>query len=154
MADPYARDKIENWVSDFLHGDRARRFKGPLVEYATEVLAEFLTAASAVRGIDPSQVEEADVREALLGRVAAMEIPPSAQGDVPELCGAFLEDLEGSGRVGGGRALGLFVRALREPFLKATGTNRKPERRVAPKLGPNELCPCGSGRKFKRCCKR
>jgi uncharacterized protein len=27
-----------------------------------------------------------------------------------------------------------------------------PYRRVAPKVGRNELCPCGSGKKFKQCC--
>ena len=25
-------------------------------------------------------------------------------------------------------------------------------RRQAPKVGRNELCPCGSGKKYKRCC--
>jgi hypothetical protein len=25
-------------------------------------------------------------------------------------------------------------------------------RRVQPKIGRNELCPCGSGKKFKHCC--
>ena len=24
--------------------------------------------------------------------------------------------------------------------------------RAVPKTGPNELCPCGSGKKFKKCC--
>jgi hypothetical protein len=29
---------------------------------------------------------------------------------------------------------------------------RQPFRRDAPKIGRNDLCPCGSGKKFKRCC--
>ena len=28
----------------------------------------------------------------------------------------------------------------------------QPYRRPTPKIGRNELCPCGSGKKFKRCC--
>jgi preprotein translocase subunit SecA len=28
----------------------------------------------------------------------------------------------------------------------------KPERRVLPKVGRNDPCPCGSGKKFKKCC--
>lgn len=28
---------------------------------------------------------------------------------------------------------------------------KKPVRRESPKVGPNELCPCGSGKKFKVC---
>lgn len=27
-----------------------------------------------------------------------------------------------------------------------------PVRRAAPKVGRNDPCPCGSGRKYKRCC--
>jgi uncharacterized protein len=33
----------------------------------------------------------------------------------------------------------------------STGDNI-PYRRIAPKVGRNELCPCGSGKKFKHCC--
>lgn len=29
---------------------------------------------------------------------------------------------------------------------------RVPERRLAPKVGRNDPCPCGSGQKFKKCC--
>ncbi|MEI6833301.1 MAG: SEC-C metal-binding domain-containing protein [bacterium] len=25
--------------------------------------------------------------------------------------------------------------------------------RSAPKVGPNDTCPCGSGKKFKKCCR-
>jgi uncharacterized protein YchJ len=28
----------------------------------------------------------------------------------------------------------------------------QPYRRESPKVGRNDLCPCGSGRKFKKCC--
>lgn len=29
---------------------------------------------------------------------------------------------------------------------------KKPMRREGPKVGPNDTCPCGSGKKFKKCC--
>jgi uncharacterized protein len=32
--------------------------------------------------------------------------------------------------------------------------NRVPQRREAPKVGRNDPCPCGSGKKFKACCGR
>src|SRR5436190_18942943 len=137
MSGPYTRDKIDNWVSDFCHGDRARRFTGPIVEYATEILAAFLAGACAARDVEPEEIDEADVRAGLLSGVAAVELPPAVRDQAPDLCGAFLEDLEAQGRLGGGRSLGVFVRALRESFQSARGGGRRPERRVAPKLGPN-----------------
>jgi len=49
-------------------------------------------------------------------------------------------------------------RIEREQVAKATGTNKDstgpkaPMRRAAAKIGPNDPCPCGSGKKYKKCC--
>jgi len=47
----------------------------------------------------------------------------------------------------------------REKVAKITGTGRqsarkikKPQKREEPKVGRNEPCPCGSGKKYKKCC--
>lgn len=46
----------------------------------------------------------------------------------------------------------------REQVAKVTGTNKDetatktPMKRKAKKVQPNDLCPCGSGRKYKQCC--
>ena len=46
----------------------------------------------------------------------------------------------------------------REQVAKVTGTNKDesvqnaPKKREAAKVYPNELCPCGSGKKYKYCC--
>ena len=48
----------------------------------------------------------------------------------------------------------------REQVAKVTGTNKDdsgvkaPVRRKAPKIQPNDPCPCGSGKKYKQCCGR
>ncbi len=48
----------------------------------------------------------------------------------------------------------------REQVAKITGTNkddsvaRAPKRRSEKKIYPNDLCPCGSGKKYKNCCGR
>ncbi len=31
---------------------------------------------------------------------------------------------------------------------------KQPKRRDAPKIGPNDPCPCGSGKKYKKCCRK
>jgi hypothetical protein len=150
---PWTREKIENWAADFCGGEAARRFDSGAREYAGQVLTTLLVRACEARGIEPEDVEEADLRAGLLEGVAPLELPASVRHAVPDLAAAFLEDLEREGRLAAGRALGLFVRALRQPFLDAAGGTRRPDRRPAPKIGPNDPCPCGSGRKFKKCCK-
>lgn len=37
-------------------------------------------------------------------------------------------------------------------FVDGQLVKSKPIRREAPKVGRNDPCPCGSGKKFKRCC--
>ena len=41
------------------------------------------------------------------------------------------------------------IRSVREE----DGSWQPPVRRAGPKVGPNDPCPCGSGRKFKKCCR-
>src|SRR5271157_863953 len=53
------------------------------------------------------------------------------------------------------KAAGLVAayRYFREHRRAHIGTTFTPEpRRNAPKVGRNDLCPCGSGKKYKRCC--
>ena len=47
----------------------------------------------------------------------------------------------------------------REEVAKVTGTNKEaeavgPKKRATAKVGRNDLCPCGSGKKYKFCCGR
>ncbi len=42
--------------------------------------------------------------------------------------------------------------AYREQPFKEVELNHAPELRQAPKVSRNEPCPCGSGKKYKRCC--
>ncbi len=37
-------------------------------------------------------------------------------------------------------------------YVDGEMVRQKPARREAPKVGRNEPCPCGSGKKFKKCC--
>lgn len=149
--EPYLRQRIENWAADFASGDAVRGFPAPCAEYATEVLTTFLVSAAEGRdGLEG--VGDPEVRHALVGHVAALSLPASVRAKVPDLCAAFLEDLEAQGRLGGGRAMANLVRAARPAFDAASGAPAQPHRRVASKLSPNDPCPCGSGRKYKKCC--
>jgi uncharacterized protein len=53
--------------------------------------------------------------------------------------------------VGLGRSYRHFARQRREGAQSA-GRPAESVRRATPKVGRNEPCPCGSGKKFKRCC--
>lgn len=64
----------------------------------------------------------------------------------------------------GGESEAKLMQGAREVFFDAvedayhywfdTRVNRKPQRREAEKVGRNDPCPCGSGKKYKACCGR
>jgi len=159
MVAPYTREKIENWVGDFCASDRLREAPPSTHEHAAAALIEFMVAACAPRDdrsreIEPSEMEEDDLKHALLNHVARLNLPPGTKADLPALCAAFLSQLEEEGRLGGGRVLGAYVRALKEPYEEALSGKKKPVKRPGAKIGRNDPCPCGSGKKYKICCLR
>jgi len=152
MTGPYIHEKIENWVSDCCLSDTLRPFSPELREMAAGLLEAFLTGACEVRGIEPEDIEEPDVKAALLGPVARLAVPEPVRAEVPAACGAFLARLESEGRLGGGRVLGAFAKALTPSYLEAVSGKVKPIVRAGSKIGRNDPCPCGSGKKYKKCC--
>lgn len=154
MPGPYTRERIENWVGDFCQSDRIGTFSGGVREYAPALLATFLAAACDARGVEPEDVEEPDLKQALLGTIAKLHVPATIREEIPALCGAFLAQLESEGRLGGGRSLGAYVHALREAFCDAASGKPRPVVRPGSRIGRNDPCPCGSGRKYKKCCMR
>jgi hypothetical protein len=154
MSGPFTQEKIENWVSDFCISDAMEPFSPAARDVAGSVLLAFLTGACDVRGIEPEDVEEADLRMALLGPVARLAIPEAVRSEVPAVCGAMLAFLEAEGRLSGGRMLGAFVTALRGTYLERAAGKTAPIVRPGSKLGRNDPCPCGSGKKYKKCCLR
>jgi hypothetical protein len=152
MSNPYTRDQIENFVSDFCQTDTIRRFTPNIREVADEILITFLAACCEPRNIEPADIEQADIRAAILGPVARLAIAEKLRPEVPELCGALLGALETQGRLSGGCGLGAFAGALREAYLEAASGKPKPITRPGSKIGRNDPCPCGSGKKYKKCC--
>ena len=152
MSNPYRREQIEGFVSDFSESTACRSQPALVQEYASMVLVPFLEAACAVRDVEPGEIEEGDLRPGLVKGVGPLEIPGSVQAHVPELVAAFLEELQTQGRLGGGFALARYVRVLKRAYLDAASGKPKPFVAPGSPLGRNDPCPCGSGRKYKKCC--
>jgi len=148
------RETIDLWVGDFCTSTRFRDHAPLVREYAPQLLAAFLSRACEVRDLEPADIEEGDLRPALIEGVARVEIPGSAREGVCELVASFLEEMEAQGRLSGGRTLGLYVKAQREAYLDAAAGKGRTITRPAAKIGRNDPCPCGSGLKYKKCCGR
>lgn len=145
----WIQDEIEAWVSDYIHGPTAQ-LDPAIAEQAPAILVTFLREATASRGVAPSEIEQADVRKALLEGLATVDVTDETRGRIPSLIREFLLDLQDRGRLADGEQLGRYAAALREAYKNAASP--QPLERVASKVQRNDPCPCGSGRKYKKCC--
>ena len=133
----------EHWVSEFLAstpGEIAARAFG---ERAGAVLVAFLECT----GVHPAELAEPGIRDGIAIGLGPLTLEPAEREAVPGLLEAFLSFLESSGRLSGGEALGAAARVFATAHLL-----KKQVRRAIAKIGPNDPCPCGSGRKYKKCC--
>jgi hypothetical protein len=147
---PHVRETIDLWISDFFDRPAAAAPAAGVGDGAAPLLATFLEAACH-GGKEPAEIEESDVAHAM-DHVAGLSIPPERLEHAPRLVAAFLADLEDVGRLGGGRALGAQVRAAAPAFRERAAGRTPTLRRAAAKVGRNDPCPCGSGKKYKQCC--
>jgi len=151
VPDAFRDGNLVNWVADFVGSDRLGLFPPAVQEVAQPVLETLLLAACGMRDVEPAALTQGDLKDALIEHVASLDVAAEAKPFVPSLCRAFLEDLQRQGRLGSGLALGRFVGALKEAYLSATPGRPTTYRRAGSKIGRNDLCPCGSGKKYKKC---
>ncbi|MFT7462634.1 MAG: hypothetical protein ACI9EF_000976 [Pseudohongiellaceae bacterium] len=148
----YTADRLSGWVSDFCQGDGFGSYPSTLTSVAEGLLLGWMTAACDRRDVEPEDLIVDDLRKTLLSHCALLDLPAAAHASVPGLCRDFLADLEPAGRLADGRALGQYMMASEAAYQRALKGEVEQIRRPGAKLGRNDPCPCGSGKKYKRCC--
>ncbi|MEK7468829.1 MAG: SEC-C metal-binding domain-containing protein [Planctomycetota bacterium] len=146
----FERDSVEAWIADFLESTPFRPFRARPDLDAAPLLMAFMETACA--SVSPGDLDELSVRNGLLTGLARLALPPEARASVPHLVGAFLEFLESEGRLYGGRQLATYAGALTAAFEKQAKPEGTPFKNAGAPLGRNDPCPCGSGKKYKKCC--
>jgi hypothetical protein len=140
--------QAEDWASEFAESTVFSFLPDGVKEGAPSVCAEFLRRSR--------ESTEAELRRVLLEEMPALDLPPVLRPAVPEALAAFLDWLEDSGRLGGGRSLARLIGALGPAYAERCspkgGLRIPPVVKKTADIGRNDPCPCGSGRKFKKCC--
>lgn len=154
----YEHEQTENWISDFCQSDALTdavpEASPSLRAAASYVLGELLSAACEGAKCAVPELGQEDLARALLDSVARLPLKPEVHAQIPAICGAFFAHLESEGRLGGGRALGAYLKALAPSYAEGSTGKPKPITNAGSKLGRNDPCPCGSRKKYKKCCAR
>ncbi len=103
-----------------------------------------------------NELSAEDIGRQLLGKIAALNLPHSVRQDVPKLVEAYFEYLDTSGKMPDAAKWTEVMpeaSAYYENYLRSDGSVKgKTIRHTLAKVGRNNPCPCGSGKKFKKCC--
>ncbi len=141
---------LSDSAADFCHSQHFLLLDSDLKAHAESLLAYWADAA----GHEPTALT---VKEAMLS-VAHVDLPLAPRRRFPELLLAFLDHLPSTGRFPLASSWSTVVEGAVDGYLAAfrdDGSVRgKTVRKPVAGVGRNEPCPCGSGRKFKRCCGR
>ena len=133
-------------------GLRAYGQRDPLVEYKNEAFTLFADLMDRIKG-------------EIAGRIFRATTSPQAYqnflGDLHRLHGQVRTQHDDLGPLAGGRTAGMAAPrgasstsadAGAEAAMNAALTSATTMVRETPKVGRNDPCPCGSGKKYKKCC--
>lgn len=137
-------EQVEYWVSEFAvstEGELAVRDFG---ERAAGVLVRFMDTAC--DKTPPNLIDEPEVRSGVQA-LAGLDLSSDERAGVPALIEIFFGVCERAGRLSGGEQLGAYAHVTATAHLL-----KKKQIKRTIKVGPNEPCPCGSGKKYKKCC--
>jgi len=143
------KDKMLDSVADYCSSEYFRFLDPGLKEHAASLLSYWCKEAG-----DPISLESIDTA---LKRVAYLDAPLHIRKAFPELLKAFLGYLSTTGRVGDTDNWRAFVSQIegkyQDRFREDGSVRGETFRKAYTDVGRNDPCPCGSGKKFKKCCK-
>ena len=148
-------------TSAFLDSSQAKALDVPR-ESARKIVESFLTICYEELGKKPRLLDDHDVHVALGHAMPARlkRKDPLAE-HVPAVLAAYFEHLEETEVVPQAFEIRRGLAATESEFLETVRTGRnthhaherqEPLVHKAPKVGRNDPCFCGSGKKFKKCC--
>ncbi len=146
----YVMDHLKNGI-----GLRGYGQKDPRVEYEKEAYEIFEDlknniADEAIKGVFHVVIEQSQSPEEFTANMPGYEeIPSGAMFAQPAVPAGYLSGSEAEALLGPMPGSGRRPAALHTNL--GDGEPQKPVHRDQPKVGRNDLCPCGSGKKFKKC---
>lgn len=141
---------LSSHIGDYASSTYFTFLPSHLKQHAEAVLECFFGAAPAGDFSTDSFVD------ALLQHVAPLDLPDAVRRDAPQLIEAYFEYLDSAGKVPGADEWAALVPEAGARYgerLRDDGSVKgQTVRHALSKVGRNDPCPCGSGKKFKKCC--
>ena len=152
-------NRWDNWAGDFAESFAATLLNPAIRGHLTDILRTFGDGVKAIDPAFPDKVRPGTFAKVMSTTMTRLALLDAGRTDVPEVIGRFFEYLQESGKIADGEEWAGQIRNMGNsppPKSKAEvgdkGLTIRNPANVSP-LGRNDPCPCGSGKKFKKCCK-
>ncbi len=149
-------DQVEAFVSEYSASEHFMFLSPEGKEEAEPMLLAFFRQAKD-RGISTLQnLMAKDVEELFLAAMPRLNVSSAQKRAVPELLEGFFAFLKDTGRFPPAGGWLMCVESARQRYLasiREDGTVKGATfKKKYTDVGRNDPCPCGSGKKFKKCC--
>ena len=143
--------ELQDYVGDYLTSEYFSFLPQQLKAHAEPVLGRILDGLAAVDHLEADAVENVLVRQ-----VAPLDLPQEVRAGAPQLLEEYFTYLANSGKNPRAGEWAGWLPDINERYqerLRTDGSVRgETVQRSMAKVGRNDLCPCGSGKKYKKCC--
>jgi hypothetical protein len=147
---------LENWVGDYGGSFVFSLLDAEVKEHTPSILAVFLDEVCKLDRAFPEEVSPGTFSTVLVDKLPFLKLAPAARPHVPEVIASFFEYCRDQGRLAEGDDWARQIRVIAHSYQKRLkpggGVRGITHVKAAPKIQRNDPCPCGSGRKYKKCC--
>ncbi|MEE2709374.1 MAG: SEC-C metal-binding domain-containing protein [Gemmatimonadota bacterium] len=135
-------------VNDYCTSEQFFFLDSPLKEHAESLLVFWCNRAG-------DDITDGSIKAATQ-QVAYLDVPLPIRKAFPKLLRAFFEYLADSGRIPDAQGWSKTVSQMEQSYVKSFredgSVRRETFQKGYPNVGRNDPCPCGSGKKYKKCC--
>ena len=139
---------LQDAVTDYIGSEHYLFLDSAQKEHAEQLLSYWCEQTT--------NTPEPDDIESALKTVGQLDLPLQARKSFPALLQAYFDYLESIGGFPKTSAWSMQTEYLEPQYLESfrDDGSMKGEtvRKTLPKVGRNDPCPCGSGKKYKHCC--
>ena len=150
------QDQGESLVAEYAGSEQFLLLDPHAKENVEGVLTAFFREAAARGHRSLDEFKAKDVEAVLLESMPRLNLPSEAKRAVPDHLEAFFAFLKDSGRFPPAGAWRMCVEVVKPRYLAGLRDDGSVKGTTFKKnytdVGRNDPCPCGSGKKFKKCC--
>jgi hypothetical protein len=147
---------LESNIEEFAESGYFQLLDPSAKEHAGGILAAFLRESSLAGAHSAEALTGAIIESILLGAMATLNLPLSARQGIPALLSAFFRFVSETGRFPPASQWESVVETLADRYIarfRQDGTIKGDTfKKNYTEVNRNDPCPCGSGKKFKKCC--